>query len=633
MTSGTTPINDLHLDGEPEEVQSFDWTSVLISSIFHLIILVLLAFWVLPQLGDDRLVIDASSALEQDSFEFDQIDDFAVNVETPVWEVEEQTVEVDNAIETFNVDPLELPTEVEEPISQSEGELGVQVAVEQPSLSVSGSVNDAVDRVIQDVRQRLNQGDLLVVWLLDSSHSLVDDRQRVAERLTPFYATLANGRDSSGHQLLSTVVSYGASMNQRVAPTTFGVRIVNAVENLPIDRTGHEKVFEAVGRSSVSFRERFPKHQILVVVWTDESGDDVNHLEPTIQVCKKHNVAVSVVGPSSVLGADTGLHSYTDPKSKSVYQLPVRRGPDTAVPERLELDYWYPTRRVRRTPSWHGGPNLSGVLCGYSPYSLTRLTLQTGGNYTIFDRAEDRPRVDRAQMARYQPSYGSLQEYEDDVQSSPLRRAVMNAVGETRGKKIAEPTMMLFTKATGDRPFDFMRYYYPPAQFRQRLAASRGRLKGQAIRAGNTIDKALRHLSTDDDFEHGLEEEYAYDQSPRWRAWYDLTRGRLLAASVRFEEYRLIIDEITSTGALKTGTNYVMFVPSQTLRSDPKFQRRGEEAERLLRRCASQNRGTPWEVLANAELNIALGIDARQMTLTPTPGGGPAPNRPVLPRF
>jgi len=45
---------------------------------------------------------------------------------------------------------------------------------------------------------------------------------------------------------------------------------------------------------------------MIIVIWTDESGDDILLLEPTIEMCRKRNAMVVVVGPSAVLGSDRG---------------------------------------------------------------------------------------------------------------------------------------------------------------------------------------------------------------------------------------------------------------------------------------------------------------------------------------
>ena len=632
-------------EAEPRDVGQ-DVVSAMISLCLHLVCLLLFAFWVFPSLAGVTKVEIEMGFSGAETVELDTIE----LVESPdVLDVSDSEAPQED-VEIFQPTELEYSLESVEQVQEPESTPQAKVSIEPASFSIeslgsSSTVESAVDRITSEIRSKLEKGDLLVVWLLDSSHSLVDDRKRVAARLTPFYEDLVQEKSSKQHILRSAVVSYGSKMRERVPPTTFGTKVVAAVEKLPIDKTGAENVFDAVSKCVLHYRRNWDK-QCTIVIWTDESGDDVNKLPSTIDLCRKRQVSVSVVGPSSVLGADTGLHSYMDPKSNEVYQLPVQRGPDSAMPERMELGYWYVTRFGRgfgrfggiggrgqgQLPSWLGGQDLAGILSGFSPYALTRLAAQTGGSYTIFDRPEDRAPFDPVLMKEYAPSYASIDQYEDDIQSHRIRQAVLRAVGELKGKKIDSPPMMFFTKKTGERFFDFMRYYYTPQEFQNKLRGSRGRLKGQATRYSKYIEKALRHLSTDETLATGLEDDLRYEKSPRWRAWYDLTRGRLLATSARLEEYRLVIDEITKPGVLQGSTNHVVLVPDQQIRGSSRYKRQAEEAEQLLRRCVSEHQDTPWETLAQRELDFAIGIAAQERALTPT-GVSPTTRRPNLPRF
>lgn len=606
-----------------------DLTATLISTAIHLAIVLLLAFWVVPSIvGRKNLLIQANLD-EGDAVVFEVVD--LEEIETPSTDhpIVEQAVVIEQVV------VAKLASSIIHPFGPSMAPSAESMNLEPIDFtpkppSASDSIEGAVDSITGALEAKLETGDLLVVWMLDSSASLVDDRKRVASRLAPFYQRISANRSDAGHKLESTVVSFGARMKERVPPTQFGKEIISAVERLPIDRSGNERVFDAVAQCAEHYRQGRPSQQIAIVIWTDESGDDVVYLENTIETCRRNRVSVSVVGPSSVLGADTGLHSYTDPRSQSKYQLPVKRGPETAMPERIQLGYWY--RTPGRLSARMGGQDLTGILSGFSPYALTRLTMQTGGSYTIFDRPEDRSPFDRTIMARYAPSYDSIGTYQKLIDVNELRRSVINATRELAGKKVDAPPTMLFIKKTGERFFDFMRYYYPPREFQSKLRASRIRLTRQATRYSTLVDNALAHLSQKDAPEMGLKSLYQSETSPRWKAWYDLTRGRLLATSVRLEEYRLTVAAMTKPGFLAPTTNYLVLTASPDKRSEGKFVGQAEEAERLLLRCVSEHRGTPWEVLAQRELDFALGVGVKEMSLTPNPGG-PAAKQPNLPRF
>lgn len=510
----------------------------------------------------------------------------------------------------------------------------------------AASIAGAVDRITGQIQGQLQDSDLLVVWLLDASHSLVDDRQRVADRLEPFFVSLGAGRDGKKHQLLNAVVSFGADMREWVAPTEFSPEIVEAVKELPVDASGEEQVFTAITRCVMKYRRNSSKTHIMLVVWTDETGDDGHKLESTIRLCRKQGVSVSVVGPSSVLGAEIGLHAYRDPKSKITYQLPIRRGPDTAVPERLHLGYWFATSpprwsakvegdRIGRSfglPSWYGDRDLQGLVSGLSPYALTRLARETGGGYTIFDRPQDRGPFDMELMSKYLPDYVSESEYRAAIASHPLRRAVQAAVAVTARTELRHPKLTLFGRYSKVPPYRFERFYFTPAAFRQKVKSSQHLLKRDADRMSGVVDRALAAVSRDGELLEGLDAAYANETSPRWKAWYDLTRGRLLATSVRLEEYRLGCDELVRRGFLRKNSNHVLFNASRNLKSGPDYRSRADQARMLLQRCISEHPDTPWAYLAQRELAHPLGIALHQTTLQPI---GPRRNvrSPTLPNF
>ncbi len=625
-----------------------DTAALLVSSVFHATLLLLLALLALPAVvGQDSVLVSSLFMSERDL-----PDDVGRVAIQPASRPDMDDRRLDDATLTETelfagltdpgLQPLTFDPAFQPPIDQVSYDSGIRPADLAKVSSEAATVESAVDSITGRIKGQLENGNVLVVWLLDASLSLVDDRQRVAERLEPFLEDLASRTGKAAeHRLLNTVVSFGKNMRQRVEPTAVVRRIVMAVEKLPIDTSGTENVFAAVAACVKEYATVRGSGRLMIVVWTDETGDDVERLEETIALCRRERVSVSVVGPSAVLGAGTGLHSYQDPKTKIVFQLPVQRGPDSAMIERIGLEYWFPTRppgaapgfrRGRTLPSWYGGRHLKGMASGFSPHALTRLVAATGGTYTIFDRPEDRGPFRAEAMRDYAPAYQTVEKYLQAIQLHPLRRAVHAAVQETLGEDLAAPETMFFVKRDRQRPFLFERPYLTAAQFAQKFRTGRRTLERKAIKKARIIERALSHLGMNGDPDRNLEAQFAAEESPRWRAWYDLTRGRLLATSVRLEEYRLALDEFAQTDVLRESTNHAICRPSTQLRSDSVFQSRALEAARLLNRCVADHPDTPWAYLAERELAYGLGISIRQMTLTLVPST-PASQRSLLPRL
>ena len=606
----------------------------MLSLVIHQAVLIALALWVVAgvagdgggvvsllasysveeELVDESIlsseVLDAVQALDAPEFDMAEFaEPSAAMGSEVVLERETEFSEVELAGLTFG--PGDLMSELPGRIVRSEVDTG--------GLREATSVEGATGGVVGEILGELNLGNLLVVWLFDQSISLVDDRQRVAVKLAELFEETEGRAAETEHVLTNAAVAFGAQFQQLVAPTQAHQRIVKAVSQVPTDESGLEHVFGAVAWSVEKYGKRSDA-RVLIVVWTDESGDDVGQLEETIALCHKRNVSVSVVGPSAILGRKEGTHSWVHQPSGQVFQLGVMRGPDCVLPERLTLPYWWPTRgpqgsgvglgwnRGSNLPPWYGGVQLEGLASGVGPYGLTRLALETGGTYTIFDRPLDRGPFRLERMRPYAPDYRAAEVVARELRYRPIPRAVLLAVDVLmRQSPVLQPANDYFG-----------RRYQSPLQFRGQL---KNALKMEAARATQhlqTIEAALNAFGTD-----GLEGDYDEEPAPRFRAWYDVTRGRLLAAAVRYTEFIQACD--LTMRSLNEGTNRIVLVPSADLRGGSITRNLGQDAERLLRRCAEDHADTPWAYLAERELDYPLGIDLQQAVI-PKP-----PPRPLVP--
>jgi hypothetical protein len=503
-------------------------------------------------------------------------------------------------------------------------------------------VEGAVDGVLSSIRGELAAEDLLVVWLLDASLSLYDDRQIVAAQIEPFYREI-DGRQAQSHLLMNAAVAFGDTTLELVEPIRFGQKIVDAVAQVPIDNTGLENVMTSVEHCVTKYRKRW-KGALLIVVWTDESGDDTLQLEETIALCRQQRVVVSVVGPSSVFGTERGFHPYLDRGTGYRFLLPIKRGPDTSFAERPLLGYWHDSdlapwskqgAQIDQNVPWYGGLYREGLLSGVGPYALTRLALETGGTFTLLDHAYSAGPFRLEAMKRYLPDYGPASEYLRQLKYHPLRQAVLDVVQLTYQEqaKLMPPTFAFVSERYDYYPFSIHHVYMTANDFRTSLKDAFTIETAHVVAGSEVIERAVARFGV-----AGMEKEYQKEESPRWRAWYDLTRGRMLALSVRHFEYLLTCQFVFErTAFLNPETNRIVFHPSSQLKSDrTDVRERALEAERLLKRCVAQNPGTPWAYLAQWELDRPLGLDVEQVVIPPPRGGSPLVPRapvPTLPNF
>jgi hypothetical protein len=458
------------------------------------------------------------------------------------------------------------------------GAMGQQVA----------QAEGAVDRIAFEIATALADSDVLVVWLMDASISLQADRQAVADRLENIYREIDEIGEVRDGALLNAVYRYGQRHAELVEPTPDGEKIVAAIRDVQPDESGIENVFGCVVAAANKYKSyRTRQHRkVMLVILTDESGDDTPVLEDAITTCRKLAIPVYTVGPSSMFGRQQGTQAYKHPENNEIYQLPVDRGPDTVRQEMLLLPFWFE------------GDQFSNLHAGIGPFAMTRLSRETGGAYFINDKPADRAPFNLEDLRQYLPEYSAPAEYLRAVSKSRLRQAILQAVDLTNQRELKGTPQLAF-EPTG-------------ATFQQELTEAQRTVAFNLL----TLEAALAAFGN-----NGLEADYQAERSARWRAWYDLTVGRLLAMHVRCSEYNQICATMKGKGAdfVERQSNRWQFLPDDRIQSGTAAERRAAEARRLLQRAIDENPGTPWAVLAARELAHPLGFKIEEAYVAPPP--------------
>ena len=116
------------------------------------------------------------------------------------------------------------------------------------------------------------------------------------------------------------------------------------------------------------------------------------------------------------------------------------------------------------------------------------------------------------------------------------------------------------------------------------------------------------------------------EESPRWKAGFDLAIGRVLAQKVRTETYNAMLAKA------KRGMNFEdensntwVLVPSDEISVGSKWVSEAKRARDLLQGVVDQHAGTPWALLAKQELDVSIGWEWKEEQTDLDP---PAPNRP-----
>lgn len=459
----------------------------------------------------------------------------------------------------------------------------------------------ALDRVTWEIAANLKERKVLVVWLLDSSGSLIEQRKVVAKRMRRIYSEL-HALESAGQipnqdkPILSAVVTFGQGMEFLTPTPTANVdELVALFEKAPQDQSGVENVFGAVRRIVEKWGglRNTQGRRMLVMTITDEAGDDYGqHLDVAINMLNRVGGRAYVIGPPAVFGKRQGFVPYLAPENGKTYQIPVDIGPETAMGENVQLPFWF------------NGPQYENLSSGLGPYALARLVHETGGVYFMTNMATAAGLTPTGTFAAqtmklFAPDYRfrNADEYLKDVNKHPIRAAVHRA-----------HELSLKYKALGTPELELR---VNPNNYIQTLATAQ-----QTVAVSTAmIDEILTA------FPPSLEQAYKSEESPRWRMAYSLSMGRLLAQRLRCMEYNTALAQLKLLGTqeITSKVNHFIFRPDPNMNFAAGVKKPKDLSELLLKRCIAEAPGTPWAILAARELQHPLGIKVIEKFDPPPP--------------
>ncbi|MCA9084606.1 MAG: VWA domain-containing protein [Planctomycetaceae bacterium] len=449
----------------------------------------------------------------------------------------------------------------------------------------AGGTDGAIDRITQEIAASIRQRKTLVVWLLDESLSMEGRRESVSKRFKGIYQQLGALDVGAEEALRTGVVGYGREVHiLQKEPTNDITLLSKAVDAIQNDVSGEERVFEAINKALQTFlpEKRKMRANMMMIIVTDERGDDFQLLEDTISKCTREGVKAYCIGNTSVFGREKGFIKTTWMADGETYEedLPADMGPETVAAEGLQLPFW--TARAR---------DLDRMSSGYGPYTLSRLCAETGG---VFFIAEDsgRKRWDATIMRQYAPDYRPLRDYQRQLATNGAKSALVAAAKQTNLESVPIPQLKF--QANND---NILREQITEAQ--KPLA---------------TMDYYLEGLNTV--LEAGEKDRDKLD-SDRWRASYDLALGRTLAMRVRAFGYNAMLAEMKASPKAfsKPGSNQWILEPSDNVNSGATVRKMHKKAMEYLTRVIDEHPGTPWAFLASVELSDPMGWEWKEGTM------------------
>ncbi len=636
MSTATAPLptNDPNMDEqrdvdawseeelEDESVlENQEATALIGSMLVHLIIILTLALVPLrPQVDEEAVVLVSPPEYSQDKFEL--IDEVTYS-DVPQVEVGASSM-ADAEMAEASAEMFAEMAEIPNPIELEPTDLGQimqnkmfdqAVAPLDKLTDQKGKVGQgaegaagAVDRITFEILRSLEERPTLVVWLFDQSGSLHRQRREIRDRFDRIYEELGIAEDSGAKAfrrnqndipLLTSVIGFGGNVTLFTEePTDDLEEIKSIVDNIEVDSSGQEKVFTAVASAADQYKSlrrsrgsNGPQRNVLFVVVTDEKGDDSNLLEPSIAACRKWGIPVYVIGVPAPFGQQHTLVKYVDPDPKydqSPQWAEVDQGPETFLPEKVQVGF---TGNFQEEPV---------IDSGFGPYALTRLCYETGGIYfTVHPNRNVSRQVKRSEidafasdlkyffdpvaMSRYRPDYLSQEDYVAMVKSSPLRLALVTAAGMKPATGLSRPQTRFVRREEPQLVGDLTRAQQDAAKLEPTL-----------VRLAQTLEPGMKSRDT--------------EESPRWKAGFDLALGRVLAQKVRTETYNAMLAQAKRGMPFKVKKNNTWVLqPSDEISVGSKWKSEAETAKELLQSVVDQHKGTPWALLAKQELEVSIG--------------------------
>jgi len=441
----------------------------------------------------------------------------------------------------------------------------------------------ALDQLAREILRHLKEHKLTVVWLFDESVSMQDDQKTIYQkfdRVSSELKTNADPNKKNAGALNHAIVGFGQEMDYVLEKPREDIdQIGKAIKKLKVDTTGTENTMQAILQVVERYANVVQKgRRLLIVLVTDESGDDGAYVEEARQALKKYKVPLYVIGRQSLFGYPFAHHQYTDPVTKDVYHPLIRRGPETADLELYQWDGLY--------DRWDEQPS------GFAPYELARLTRDSGGIYFVlpseeFMRVRQREQAySITQLKEYMPEYDNRLAYVERRNASNLRRQMHDFVLEGKA----------FVYRWG-LPIE-------PAEL-VKAAMEEGEKATFRLNELLRIQKVLEQLAKDRDRE----------PEKRWQAHYDLMLAQTVAFQVKAYEYRALMASIAKAPprskqqpAADSLTIWVVHHSKEPLAPRNDTAKKYVEAERLLNDVIVRHAKTPWADLAQDAINRGLSV-------------------------
>jgi hypothetical protein len=510
-------------------------------------------------------------------------------------------------VSDVQLDPVDYSSEIQassinETISGLSNNIG-------SGFSAENNSGGALDRLTREIIFHAEQKPTNVIWLFDASISLTHQRKFISQRFDKILYEL--GIASTKNKIAHGIYSFGKSLTPITLSLTDNTNILKtSIDSIIIDESGIENTFGAIGQICKKYSK--PYHRLLIIVFTDEVGDDSNLLDDLSKFATSKGCVVYAVGSPAPFGKSTTQFKFVDfdPQyDQKEKWVEIQQGPESS--HDIILD-------IKTLPI-----DDETLDSGFGPFALSKLCLDTGGLFlgVHSSRTQTTTKVhkkdisplssyvsrffDQKVMSQYKPDYRSIIKQNKEYNTDKVKHCLVEA------SKIP-------LHISGSQTYRFKAYnegiFSEQLSMAQRFSA---KVEPQINKIYSLLIEGEKHIDT--------------VKENRILASYYLAMGRILATKCRIESYNTILAQAKSGIKKKDPlTNYWILLPSKTFNTENSVLNKAyASSQKYLKLVEEKFPDTPWALIAHEELNTPMGyIWTEHYEEPPKPNNGGGNNNP-----
>lgn len=470
-----------------------------------------------------------------------------------------------------------------------------------------------VQKVTGAIADTVELGPTLVIWALDVSESAFSTSMSMSSEIRGLYdkigakTSAAEGEAKGKSELLTALVTFSHEVAFPIEePTSSKSDITTAFEKLKSDKTDKEVTFAAVKAAVekyLPYRTQ-KQYQMVVVIVTDEAGDDGELADALIPTLDKYAIPVYAIGPSAPFGKAATMPSVS-PGNFMAQKANNPTGHTHQGPESRYLEFV-------DIPSLSNNSNIGVTDSGFGPFHLEYLCRGSGGAYlssgmsstSEWGGRRGSTTVDHDVMQKYAPEYISEAEYQAQLSKNAAKKALHEAAKLPRVRTISEMHSDILSHATGK------------AQKNQQLATDLFNFYKKNEATFSNAVSAAQHIPAklqpeiDKVYDVLVKGEKDRDKltNPRWQASYDLAMGEILILKANVDGYNEMLAQIKRKSAFKNDSSSTWILsPADTLEVQSVLEKMLKKGRTYLERVVKDHPKTPWAKLAERDLAVQAG--------------------------